>query len=302
MDRKTKEEIISDIKNTWQNYLEEAKTLTSEELKKQGYENTHDLLAHMIGWNKLWVEDIPKRVADKSYTNDIDTDEFNAQSVKKYKNLSENEMENEYKRSLNDLLNVIEDLSEEDLNDDVVYDWAYNYPIGHYGDHKKSESNSEEPLQDDDLIVMIAKLEKEVQDEKNKKLSLMADFHNYQNRIQQEKSSWGALANMGIIQDILEVHDDMELALNDEQLDLERSKESLKSAQSKIIGAALKAGVEKIEVKVGEDFDKERMEAVSMIPAPSEDQKGKVIAVISSAYKLTNKEGILKPAKVIVGK
>ena len=94
----------------------------------------------------------------------------------------------------------------------------------------------------------------------------------------------------------------MELALNDEQLNLDHAKTSMKSAQDKLIAAALKAGIEKVDVKVGDDFDKEKMEAVSMVPTTDDSQKGKVIAIISSAYKLTNKEGILKPAKVVVGK
>ncbi len=153
-----------------------------------------------------------------------------------------------------------------------------------------------------ELSSRIDALEKQLQDESNRRLSLMSDFQNYQKRIEGEKALFGAMANMGIISSVLEIHDDLELALNDETLDLENAKASIKNAQGKIVQTVATAGVESISVKVGDVFDKEVMEAVSMIQAPNEDMKGKVIAVISSAYKYKDREGVFKPAKVVVGK
>lgn len=140
-----------------------------------------------------------------------------------------------------------------------------------------------------------------LEEEKNKRIQLMADFQNYQRRVENEKSSWGAIANMSLIQDSLEIYDDMQLALQDENLNLDNAKNAITTAQNKIIESIKRSGVEKVEVKVGDEFDKEKMEAVSVIPA-GDEKKGKVIAVISSAYKYSNKEGILKAAKVVVGK
>lgn len=143
-------------------------------------------------------------------------------------------------------------------------------------------------------------LETLLEEEKGKRLALMADFQNYQRRVSEEKANWGAISNMALIQDVLEVSDDISLALNDETLDLEHSKTSLKSAKDKLVDTVLRAGVERIEIKVGDEFNKDFMEAISTIPV--QDQKNKVIAVISSAYKYVGKEYILKPAKVVVGK
>jgi len=140
------------------------------------------------------------------------------------------------------------------------------------------------------------------EDEKQRRLSLMADFQNFQRRMDQEKSTWGALSNMSLIKDVLEVDDDLELALNDGNLDLNHAKSAIKSAQDKLVDAIKRAGVEKIEVKVGDEFDKEKMEAVSMVQAQEEGQKNKVIAVISSAFKYIGKDFILRAAKVVVGK
>lgn len=153
-----------------------------------------------------------------------------------------------------------------------------------------------------ELSSRIDALEKQLQDESNKRLSLMSDFQNYQKRIEGEKALFGAMANMGIISSVLEIHDDLELALNDETLDLENAKSSIKNAQGKIVQTVASAGVESIPVKIGDAFDKETMEAVSMLEAPNEEMKGKVIAVISSAYKYKDRDGVFKPAKVVVGK
>ena len=145
------------------------------------------------------------------------------------------------------------------------------------------------------------RLQSQLQEEQMKRIQVMADFQNYQRRIEQEKATWGAVSNMGLIREMLEVYDDIHLALNDENLTLEHAKVSMKSAQDKLVLAVTAAGVEVIDVRVGDIFDKEKMEAVSTIVA-GDEQKGKVIAVISSAYKYKDREFILKPAKVVVGK
>ncbi len=142
---------------------------------------------------------------------------------------------------------------------------------------------------------------KALEEEKLKRIELLSDFQNYQKRVELEKSTWGAISNIGIVKEILEIHDDIGLALSDESLNIENARSSLKSAQEKLISAVERVGIEKISVALGDDFDKETMEAVSTIDSGSE-QKNKVIAVISSAYKYKNKDGILSAAKVIVGK
>lgn len=147
----------------------------------------------------------------------------------------------------------------------------------------------------------LERLKAQLSEEQMKRIQVMADFQNYQKRIEQEKKTWGAVSNMGLVREMLEVYDDLHLALNDENLNLEHAKVSIKSAQDKLITAVSTVGIEVIEVNIGDEFDKEKMEAVSTISA-GEEQKNKVIAVISSAYKYKDREFILKPAKVVVGK
>lgn len=105
---------------------------------------------------------------------------------------------------------------------------------------------------------------------------------------------------MGLIENISEIFDDIGLALTDENLNLDSAKKALENVRDKLKNAVNLAGVEYLNVNVGDDFNSEYMEAVSAIP--SEDKQGKVIAIISSGLKYKNKEGIIKPAKVVVGK
>lgn len=116
----------------------------------------------------------------------------------------------------------------------------------------------------------LLKLVLEVEEQKNRYLSLMADFQNFQRRVEGEKALFGAMANMSLVQDILEVFDDINLALIDESLDFESSKSSLKSAQDKLVASILRAGVERISVEIGDEFNKEIMEAISLFPVEEE--------------------------------
>ncbi len=171
--------------------------------------------------------------------------------------------------------------------------------IGFYFPEPQSSDKGQESIIDQGELT---KVKAELDLEKNRRISLMADFQNFQRRVDQEKATWGAMSNMSLIKDLLEIYDDLQLAMQDENLNLEHSKAAIISAQDKLVDSAKRAGIEKVEVKVGDEFDKEKMEAVSMVPVQDETQKGKVIAVISSAYKYANKDFILKAAKVVVGK
>jgi molecular chaperone GrpE len=177
---------------------------------------------------------------------------------------------------------------------DKDFDVLIYYPNIALGEDLKTANNS---IKNED----VEEIKRMIENEKQRRVELMADFQNYQRRVEQEKANWGAIANMGLIRELLEVYDDLQLAMADQNLNLDHAKTSIMSAQDKLIGAALRAGIEKVNVNVGDEFDKEKMEAVSIVPAGDEN-KGKVIAVISSAYKYVDKQGILKPAKVVVGK
>ncbi|MCA9381063.1 nucleotide exchange factor GrpE [Candidatus Dojkabacteria bacterium] len=163
----------------------------------------------------------------------------------------------------------------------------------------KNQTNPNEEINQSE-ISELDQVKQELENEKERRLRVMADFENFKKRIEGEKAMFGAMANMGLIQEILEINDDLQLALDDSDLDLDRAKSSITTAQEKLKATVRNAGIDAIEIKVGDDFDSNTMEAIQAVP--DEKNAGKVIAVISSAYKYADKDGILKAAKVIVGK
>lgn len=161
---------------------------------------------------------------------------------------------------------------------------------------------NEDTSSSSDNVQETSDLQAQIEEQRNKYLQLMAEFQNYKKRMDEEKALFGAMGSIAIIQDVLEIHDDLNMAVNDENLSTEDAKSSIKSAQEKMINAVRRGGIELIEVKTGDEFNKETMEAISTLPAEDESMKGKVVAVVSSAFKFRDRDGVVKHAKVIVGK
>ena len=128
----------------------------------------------------------------------------------------------------------------------------------------------------------IAQLEAAIEKEKKEYLFLMADFENYRRRTLQEKQDLIKNGGQKVLEGILPVVDDIERAIDaiNQGGDLD----------------SLKEGVDLIQ---GELFDTDVHEAVTTFPAPSEDQKGRVIDTVLKGYKLNDK--VLRHAKVVVG-
>lgn len=131
-------------------------------------------------------------------------------------------------------------------------------------------------------------------------IRLMAEFDTFRRRSAQEKLDLVTSAASDTIKGLLPILDDCEIAL----AALEKSSDSdaAKAGTEMIFGklnAYLKGkGLERIEAR-GATFDTELHEAVTMFPAASEDQKGKVIDVVQTGYTLGGK--VLRYAKVVVG-
>ncbi len=207
----------------------------------------------------------------------------------------------EFKETFGDVVNM-DMVKEEEYRKLTLFDKNFDVVLYIASSHFVNlEANMVKGIEEKDQAEL-EQIKNELKDEKHKRLELMADFQNFQKRVENEKTTWAALANMSLIQELLEVYDDIQLALQDEHLTLDHAKASMKAAQDKLKVASEAAGIERIEVKVGDEFNKDRMEAVSTIAVKDEKQKNKVVAVISSAYKYKGKDFVLKPAKVVVGK
>ncbi len=157
---------------------------------------------------------------------------------------------------------------------------------------KQEELSPEEQLQ-----ARIAELEEELKAEKDQKLRLYADFENHRKRTAKERVELFGSANQELMSALLPIIDDFKRGL--ENLKDEESKEGIALISNKFENILKQKGLKPMESTIGKDFDVDTMEAITRIPAPSEDLKGKVVDEIEQGFYLGNK--ILRYARVVVG-
>jgi molecular chaperone GrpE len=157
--------------------------------------------------------------------------------------------------------------------------------------------NLDQDLDEDEVI---DKLKVELQDQKDKYLRLLAEFDNYKRRSSRERIELSQTAGKEIIVSLLDVLDDCERA--EKQLQQEKNTGDLSGILlvfSKLRNILQNRGLKPMD-SLGLEFDVEKHEAISEVPAPSPELKGKVVAEVVKGYYLNDK--IIRFAKVIVGK
>jgi len=158
------------------------------------------------------------------------------------------------------------------------------------------DSTPEEELTD------IEKKDIEIQELKEKHLRLYSEFDNFRRRTQKEKLELYKTAGEDIFKVLLPVMDDFERAkksMEDTQ-DYDSLKEGVDLIYNKFQHIFKSNGLEPMADIVGTDFDSEIHEAITQIPAPTDEMKGKVVDVVEQGYTL--KEKVIRFAKVVVGK
>ncbi|MFN6013468.1 MAG: nucleotide exchange factor GrpE [Flavobacteriales bacterium] len=131
-------------------------------------------------------------------------------------------------------------------------------------------------------------------------LRLYAEFDNYRKRTNKEKIDLISNANQGVLTDLLPIMDDFERAIlnNETAEDIAIVKEGFHLIFNKFRGILEAKGLKAMNAK-GESFDSELHEAIANVPAPSENEKGKVIDDVEKGYFLNDK--VIRYAKVVVG-
>ncbi|MEI8109366.1 MAG: nucleotide exchange factor GrpE [Chitinophagia bacterium] len=146
----------------------------------------------------------------------------------------------------------------------------------------------------------IEKLKSEREEQKDKYLRLMAEFENYKRRNAKERIELIQTASREVIVSLLEVLDDCDRA--EKQLgatdDIAVQKEGILLVFNKLRSILHQKGVKAME-SIHADFDVEKHEAITEIPAPNEELKGKVLDEVTKGYYLNDK--IIRFAKVVVG-
>ena len=144
------------------------------------------------------------------------------------------------------------------------------------------------------------RLKEELDREKDKFLRLFAEFENYKKRIAKERIELFKTASQDVMLAMLPVMDDFDRALV--QISKSEDKEMLKGVQlicDKFKNTLKNKGLDVVDAQQGEVFDAEIHEAITQIPAPSEELKGKIIDVVEKGYKLGDK--VIRHPKVVVG-
>lgn len=138
-----------------------------------------------------------------------------------------------------------------------------------------------------------------IEEQKDKYLRLSAEFDNYRKRTMKEKAELIKNGGEKAISAILPILDDLERALHNMQSadDVKAMYEGIDLIYQKFLKGLSQEGLQKME-PVGETFDTDYHEAVALVPAPSEDQKGKVLDCVQTGYKLNDK--VIRHAKVVV--
>ena len=164
-----------------------------------------------------------------------------------------------------------------------------------------SDNQTELPDNEGKSNNKVDELKGEVTELKDKNLRLRAEFDNFRRRTMQEMLEKRALAAQDTLAALLPVLDDFDRAkktAEDKGSD-EQFSEGVDLVYHKFKSILEKQGLQAME-STGEDFDSELHEAITEIPAPSEDMKGKIIDTVETGYFLNDK--IIRYAKVVVGK
>lgn len=142
--------------------------------------------------------------------------------------------------------------------------------------------------------------EEELAELKDKYLRIFAEFDNFKKRTIKEKMDFMRNASQDVLSDILPVIDDFDRAkqVSDNEDSDENFPEGVTLVYNKLNTVLKSKGIKEME-STGEVFDSELHEAITKIPAPTEEMKGKIVDTIQKGYYLHDK--IIRHAKVVIG-
>lgn len=162
------------------------------------------------------------------------------------------------------------------------------------------ESEETATSEEDKLKKELEQAQTELEQQKDKYLRLSAEFDNYRKRTMKEKAELILNGGEKSLSSILPVVDDFERAIKtmETATDVNAVKEGVELIYNKFMAVLAQNGVKVIETK-DQPLDTDYHEAIAVIPAPSEAQKGKILDCVQTGYTLNDK--VLRHAKVVVG-
>ncbi len=195
---------------------------------------------------------------------------------KKKKNINEDQ-------TVEDNVNQQTNSNEEQLNTEAASEATNNQEA-----EVLPELSIEEKLQQDNAAL------------NDKYLRLFAEFDNFKRRTQKERVELLQTAGKDVIVSLLSVLDDFDRANKamDGATDVDAIREGINLVHTKLKNLLAQKGLKEME-SINTVFDTDNHEAITKIPAPNEDLKGKVIDELEKGYTLNDK--VIRFAKVVVG-
>ncbi len=159
-------------------------------------------------------------------------------------------------------------------------------------DSEENEQKEEKPTPSED---------EKKQEESDRYFRLYSEFENFRKRTQKEKLDLYKTAGEEILSALLPIVDDFERAIKANQTieDINSIKEGFSLIHEKLFKTLKQKGLEAIQNSVGEKLNIELHEAITQIPAPTEEQKGLIIDELEKGYLLNGK--VIRFTKVVVG-
>lgn len=149
-----------------------------------------------------------------------------------------------------------------------------------------------------DVLPELEGLKAQLAESNDKFLRLYAEFDNYKRRTMKERAELLQTAGKEVILSLLPVVDDFERAKKADVKEIEAYKEGIDLIYQKFNSILSAKGLKPLE-SIGTEFNVDKHEAITNIPAPSEELKGKVIDETEKGYELNGQ--VIRFAKVIIG-
>lgn len=168
------------------------------------------------------------------------------------------------------------------------------------GASEDEEDNENELGPEQKLGQQVEKLTNELTELNDKYLRIVAEFDNFRKRTSKERMDLFKTAGKDILVSIIPVMDDFERAEKAlaKATDVQTVKDGLAIVAGKLKSILVQQGLKEMKT-IGETFDTDLHEAITNIPAPTPDMKGKVIDEVEKGYLLNDK--VIRFAKVIIG-
>lgn len=166
--------------------------------------------------------------------------------------------------------------------------------------NSQEEVNSNTENENTENVTNTPTPEELLAEEKDRYIRLFAEFENYKKRTSKEKMDYFQFANQDMMISMLGVLDDFERAIkeiakNGNEADLQ----GVELIYQKLKNKLTEKGLKTMEVNAGDTFNVDNHEAITQIPSPSPELKGKIVDVIETGYTLGDK--VIRFAKVVTG-